>query len=157
MAEKFTIAIVHGHSKAFVSVKKCIKELGFKPRILKEEYTAANIFTRFRKLIWNDIHCVVVLLTGDDKLPQNKLRARQNVIFELGYCFGSFDKIGNSSGFKAENAIIVIEEDGIELFADIHGLTTIKFDRGKLSRKKQAIILALQSSYDTAKTHYDLK
>ena len=157
MAEKFTIAIVHGHSKAFVSVKKWIKELGFKPRILKEEYTAANIFTRFRKLIWNDIHCVVVLLTGDDKLPKNKLRARQNVIFELGYSFGSFDMIDDSSSFKAENAIIVIEEDGIELFADIHGLTTIKFERGKLSKKKQAILLALQSSYDTAKTYYDLK
>jgi len=99
---------------------------------------------------------VVVLLTGDDKLPKNKLRARQNVIFELGYSFGSFDMIDDSSSFKAENAIIVIEEDGIELFADIQGLTTIKFDRGKLSRKRQIIEQALLSSYDTAKTYYDL-
>ena len=58
---------------------------------------------------------------------------------------------------KAENAIIVIEEEGVELFADITGVTTIKFERGKLSKEKDKIVQALANSFNRAKPHYRLK
>jgi predicted nucleotide-binding protein len=156
MPKKFNVAIVHGHSKLKSTVKKYVEELGFVPRILKDEYSAETIFARFRDLIWDHTHCVIIILTGDDIISKNRFRARQNVIFELGYCFGAFDEIEDTSVYKAEKAIIILEEDGIELFSDIDGLTTIKFSKGNLSMQKERIKQALQNSFASAKVYYHL-
>jgi len=157
MPKKFNVAIIHGRTRTRKSIENYVRELGFIPRILMNEYSAETIFTRFRDLIWADIHCAVVLLTADDLIANDKRRARQNVVFELGYCFGAFDSIPDDADYKAENAIIVIEEEGVELFADITGVTTIKFERGKLSKEKDKIVQALANSFNSAKLHYRLK
>jgi predicted nucleotide-binding protein len=90
---KFQVAIMHGHSKDYLEVKKMINECEFLPRILVEEYAADTIFENLRDLIWDDVHCVIVILTKDDEMLDGNKRARQNVIFELGYCFGAFDSL----------------------------------------------------------------
>lgn len=156
MAKKdFNVAIMHGHY-ALDIITGYVEELGYTPRILKEEYEADTVLKRFRKLIWDHVHCVIVLLTADDKTDDQKFRARQNVVFELGYCFGAFDSIEDNASYKAENALILIEEEGLELFADITGITTIKFKRGELEKQKSIICRALENSYNKAKVFYDL-
>lgn len=69
----------------------------------------------------------VVLLTGDDygrskqsAVTDDQLRARQNVIFEMGFFFG---KIGRAR-------VAVLYEDGVELPSDIHGIVYIPIDAG---------------------------
>jgi hypothetical protein len=67
---------------------------------------------------------VVVLLTGDDEgrlrgETDMTLRARQNVIFELGYAVGSLERTN----------VAVLFEDGVELPSDFYGVGYIAFDQ----------------------------
>src|SRR4051794_35075657 len=91
----FDVAIMHGHSKDYLKVKEIVSDCGFSARILIEEYGADTIFKNLRNLIWDDVHCVIVILTKDDEMLDGNKRARQNVIFELGYCFGAFDSLSD--------------------------------------------------------------
>jgi hypothetical protein len=63
-----------------------------------------------------------IILTAEDEQKDGKVRARQNVIHEVGLFQGRH-------GFK--RAIILLEE-GCEEFSNIHGLTQIRFPKGKI-------------------------
>ncbi|WP_152270327.1 TIR domain-containing protein [Agriterribacter humi] len=151
---KFQVAIMHGHSKDYLEVKKMINECEFLPRILVEEYAADTIFENLRDLIWDDVHCVIVILTKDDEMLDGNKRARQNVIFELGYCFGAFDSLPGIASYKPKDALIVVAEKDVELFADINGLTRIEYESGKIEEKKDFIMECLKRSYKKAKNYY---
>lgn len=65
----------------------------------------------------------VVLLTGDDVArpagsEQPKLRARQNVVFELGFFFGQLGR----------GRVAALYEEGVELPSDVQGLAYIRVD-----------------------------
>ena len=152
--QNFQVAIMHGHSKDYLEIKDIVSECEFSPRILIEEYGADTIFENLKDLIWDDIHCVVVILTKDDEMLNGNKRARQNVIFELGYCFGAFDSLPDIASYKPKNALIVVAEKGVELFADIDGLTRIEYESGKISEKKDFIRKCLTRSYKKAKSYY---
>jgi predicted nucleotide-binding protein len=154
--ENFQVAVMHGHSKDYLEIKKYIVESKYTARILIEEYSADTIFENLRNLIWDDIHCVIVLLTKDDELKNGDKRARQNVVFELGYCFGAFDSLPSTASYKPKDALIVIAEKGVQLFADIDGLTRIVYETGELTERKLAITSALNKSYTKAKKYYGL-
>lgn len=151
---KFQVAIMHGHSKDYLEVKKMINECEFLSRILVEEYAADTIFENLRDLIWDDVHCVIVILTKDDEMLDGNKRARQNVIFELGYCFGAFDSLPGIASYKPKDALIVVAEKDVELFADINGLTRIEYESGKIEEKKDFIMECLKRSYKKAKNYY---
>jgi hypothetical protein len=66
----------------------------------------------------------VVLLTGDDvgglqDAKQQQPRARQNVVFELGFFFGKLDR----------QNVAVLYETGVERPSDIDGLVYIEIDQ----------------------------
>ena len=54
-----------------------------------------------------------------------------------------------------DDAIIVIAEEGVELFADVAGLTTINFQKGRLGKRKKLIMAALRAAYEQAQNFYD--
>ncbi len=152
--KNFQVAIMHGHSKDYLEIKKIINECEFSPRILIEEYGADTIFENLRDLIWDEVHCVIVILTKDDEMLGGNKRARQNVVFELGYCFGAFDSLPDIAPYKPKDALIVVAEKDVELFADINGLTRIEYESGKIAEKKDFILECLRRSYTKAKKYY---
>ena len=135
-------------------LKNYVKECNFSARILIEEYGAETIFENLRDLIWDDVHCVIVILTRDDEMLDGNKRARQNVVFELGYCFGAFDSLPDIAPYKPKDALIVVAEKDVELFADINGLTRIVYENGKIEEKKGFIMECLMRSYNKAKNYY---
>jgi hypothetical protein len=157
MAKKdFHIAIMHGHSKAWQSVERWIQEAGYTPRVLMREYNAGVLFNRLRNTVWDDIHAVVVVMSTDDAMPNGGFRARQNVVFELGYCFGAFDSLDENGSYTAEDALVLLKEEGVESFADIDGLTYIAYKRTNLWRQKERFLQILNEVYEKASAHYDL-
>lgn len=69
------------------------------------------------------VGCAIVLLTPDDKGSTKdsddwKSRARQNVIFELGFFFA---KLGRGK-------VICLHKGDVELPSDINGIIYIRFD-----------------------------
>ena len=67
--------------------------------------------------------CIALLvMTGEDEQPDGELRARMNVIHEVGLFQGRL-------GLK--KAIILLEE-GCEKFSNIHGVLEIRFPKGEI-------------------------
>ena len=152
--EDFNIIIMHGHTDEYKTLAGYIEEAGHTPRVLIDEYKADTIFNHLRDIIWEEIHCAIVLLTADDEYKGVKQRARQNVVFELGYCFGAFDSLDEEGKYHAGHAIIVIAEKGVELFSDIDGLKRIEFEEGKIANRKEMIMEAINEAYKRAKKFY---
>ena len=75
-----------------------------------------------------------LIMTGEDEQPDGKLRARSNVIHEVGLFQGKL-------GF--ERAVILLEE-GCEGFSNIHGVTHIPFPKGSIEVTYGSILKVLK-------------
>ena len=64
----------------------------------------------------------LILLTGDDETASGGLRARQNVIHELGYFHG----------VRGRKRVLLLKEVGVELFSNISGLIYKEFPTGSI-------------------------
>jgi predicted nucleotide-binding protein len=96
------VFLVHGHDHGLKEkVARYLEKLGLDPIILHEQPDRGRtIIEKFEDHA--DVRCAVVLLTGDDvaqskeDTSKSETRARQNVIFELGYFIG---KLGRKNTF----------------------------------------------------------
>jgi len=152
--EDLNVIIMHGHDEAYLKVKDFIDEEGYTPRILIEEQFSGTVFDQLRETVWDEIHAVVVILSAEDEMRNGKFRARQNVVFELGYCFAAFDTIEEEDYF---DPIIVIKEEGVESFATIDGIRYIEYKKGKIGDIKNKLINALDQIYDGASEYYEFE
>ena len=123
--------IVHGHNHLRKEELKNYLQntLHFpEPIILHEkESKGKTIIEKFEKYS-DDVDFVFALLTPDDNVVSSdicddeKRRARQNVIFEIGYFMG---QLGRDSG-----RVLLLHEGSIELPTDILGLIYIDISNG---------------------------
>jgi len=124
------VFIVHGHDEgAKHSVAELIKKLELKPIILHEQSNKGRtIIEKFED--YSDVEFAVILLTPDeccgpadkrDKLLSDGLlkdRARQNVIFELGFFIG---KLGR-------NRVCALHKGNLEIPSDYRGVLFIPME-----------------------------
>lgn len=127
------IFIVHGHNnEKKLETFQLLTNLGLVPIILHEvANNGRTIIEKFEHS--SDVGFAIVLLTNDDKgksLEEKNynLRARQNVVLELGYFFG---KLGRKK-------VCALCADGIELPTDISGLLHIPLDKNGAWKTKVA-------------------
>jgi len=122
--------IVHGHDDLAISELKDYLQNTLKwdpPVVLREQPNRGRtIIEKFEELSGR-IDCVFVLVTPDDSgvnltTDDEKRRARQNVIFELGFFYA---KMGRKSG-----RVIVLRKGPIDLPSDIQGIVWIDISRG---------------------------
>jgi predicted nucleotide-binding protein len=116
------VFIVHGHDdKARLELSRIIKDdLGLEPIILQEEpnVTIETIIVKFERLA-KDCSSAIILFTPDDN-ADGKLRARQNVILELGYFLGKFQN-------PEQRRIAIIKTGNIEIPSDISGVIYFEY------------------------------
>jgi predicted nucleotide-binding protein len=119
-----TVFIVHGHdSAAKEQAARFIERIGLNAIILHERPNAgATIIEKFEH--FSEVSFAVVILTDDDlgccKSDQGNLqpRARQNVIFELGYFIA---KLGR-------RRVCALYSNNVELPSDISGVAYLQLD-----------------------------
>lgn len=117
------IFIVHGHNEGVKhNVARVVEKLKLNPIILNEQSSGGlTIIEKLEK--YANVSFAIVLLTYDDfgnakaESEKNK-RARQNVIFELGYFIAKLSR----------NNVLCLHEDGVELPSDILGVVYVKID-----------------------------
>lgn len=118
------VFIVHGHDVAAKeSLARFIAQIGMEPIILHEQASEGNtVIEKFEK--HSDVHFAVVLLTPDD-LGSSKLnsedarpRARQNVIFELGYFVGRLGR----------HRVCALHKGDVDVPSDYHGIVYLPLD-----------------------------
>ncbi len=118
------VFVVHGHDGgAKEAVARFLEKLELRPIVLHEQENAGQ--TIIEKLEYNaDVDFAVVLLTPDDvgypkNTPQDgQPRARQNVIFELGYFVGRLGRKRVCALYRKE----------VELPTDLNGILYVQLD-----------------------------
>ncbi len=120
------VFIVHGHDDGTKNtVARFIEKLGLQPIILHERPNKGRtIITKFREES-AAVGFAVVLMTPDDvgraaDAVELKPRARQNVVFELGFFIGSL---------QLEHVAALVKGD-IERPSDFDGVVYISLDQG---------------------------
>lgn len=118
------VFIVHGHDMATLhELCRILKdEFGLEPVVLNEQPSIGldTIITKFERLA-SDCFCAIVLLTPDDKIENaENSRARQNVIFELGYFLGMLR-------VPDKRKIIILKKGQVEIPSDIAGVLYCQF------------------------------
>jgi len=119
------VFVVHGHDEAMKqAVARFLERLGLQPIILHEQPNRGR--TIIEKFVDHAaVGFAVVLLSPDDRgaaagEPQPKPRARQNVVFELGYFIGRLGR---------ENVVALYRaDDQFELPSDYSGVLFVPFD-----------------------------
>ena len=120
------VFIVHGHDTAAKeTVARFIEKLGLMAIILHEQTSAGRtIIEKFEA--YANVDFAIVLLTPDDigaprdKATDGKPRARQNVIFELGYFIGRHGR----------QRVCAIYKEGVELPSDFKDVLYVLMDSG---------------------------
>jgi predicted nucleotide-binding protein len=134
------VFVVHGHDgEARLAIARFIEQLGFEAVILHERPNKGRtIITKFREEA-ADVGFAVVLMTPDDvggvpgtAVDQLRQRARQNVVFELGFFIGALG---------SEHVAALVKGD-IERPSDFDGVVYISLDdrswKMELGRELQA-------------------
>lgn len=148
------VFIVHGRDEAMKqTVARWLERIKLDTVILHEQTNAGQ--TIMEKFINNsDVGCAVVLLTPDDMgitvgnlTDKPKPRARQNVIFEMGFFIG---KLGRKHVF-----VLYPPTKDFEIHSDFAGVIYIEYDRpdgawrGYLAKE----LLELGYKIDTTKVY----
>ena len=112
------VFIVHGHNQAVkLEVARFIEHLKLEPIILHEQTNLGQTIIEKFETSSRDVNFAIILLTADDdgksKTETNyKGRARQNVIFEMGYFIGLLSR----------SHVFMLLEDGVEKPSDLDGI-----------------------------------
>jgi len=122
------VFVVHGHDpKAKQSVARCLEKLELKPIILHEKPSRGRtIIEKFED--YADVGFAVVLLTPDDTCiakadmnkpkPRARPRARQNVVFELGFFVGRLGR----------QRVCALLKGDVEIPSDFAGVLWVPMD-----------------------------
>lgn len=116
------VFVVHGHNE-LARLKLCqmlSAEFGLQPVVLADQPALGKTIIELFEHHASQCALAVVLLTADDFSSNGEkatLRARQNVIFELGYFCSSLGR----------ERVCLVYEDGVELPSDLSGVKYYSF------------------------------
>ena len=136
--QKPNIFIGHGKSAQWKELKDHLHE--------KHEYeviayeTGARAGHEIRDILgemMDKASFAVLVMTGEDETGGGKMRARQNVIHELGLFQGRL-------GFAKA---IVLLEDGTEEFSNLHGVQQIRYGKGNIKETFGEVLATLRREF----------
>lgn len=119
------IFVVHGHDEAVrQTVVRVLETLDLGPIILNEQTNKGRTIIEKLEQEAANAGFAVILMTADDfghskAVDEEKPRARQNVIMEMGYFMG---KLGRSRVF-------ILLEEGVEIPSDNDGIVYTSLDK----------------------------
>ena len=118
------IFISHGHDElAKLKLKEFIREsLKFNPLVLADQPSDGMTIVEKLERYGKQSQFALIILTADDETTNGGLRARQNVIHELGYF----------QGLLGRNKVLLLQEKGIEQFSNISGIVYEEFPKGQI-------------------------
>jgi hypothetical protein len=122
VSKKPVIFIGHGKNEAWKHLKRFLMKKGYTVETYESGRRAGRTIVDVLDDMMAGSSFAFLIMTGDDKTDAGNLRARQNVIHEIGLFQGKL-------GFPKA---VVLLEDGVEDFSNIRGIQHIPFKRGKI-------------------------
>jgi predicted nucleotide-binding protein len=115
------VFIVHGHADAALhEVARFIGQLGLEPIVLREQPDQGRTIIEKFEDSAGEVGFAVVIMTPDDVVtePASAVRARQNVIYELGYFTGKLSR----------GRACLLRRGNVEIPSDLYGVIYIELD-----------------------------
>lgn len=131
------VFISHGHNEVLKLKLKnfIIERVGLQPIVLAEQPDLGLTVIEKLEKYGKDCCFALILLTGDDRTIGGGIRARQNVIHELGFFHGHIGR----------NKVLLLKQTGVELFSNISGLIYKEFVGDKIETIFEDIRLAIET------------
>src|SRR5947209_10202733 len=131
------IFVSHGHNQTLkLKLRQFIKErLDLVPVILAEQPDDGLTIIEKLEKYGRTCDFALILLTADDETASGGVRARQNVIHELGVFHGILGR----------DKVLLLKQAGVELFSNISGLVYKEFPGEQIEAVFEDIRSALES------------
>jgi predicted nucleotide-binding protein len=79
----------------------------------------------------------VLVMTAEDETAGGEVRARQNVVHEIGLFQGKL-------GF---NRAVVLVEEGVEVFSNLQGIEQIRYSKGNIKETYGTILATIKRQF----------
>jgi len=113
------VFISHGHDE--LVRRKVVDfvrtDLQLQPVVLVEQAATGRTIVEKLESEAKDVDCALILLTADDLTGEGDVRARQNVVHELGYF----------QGLLGRERVVIVAQEGVEWFSNLAGVESIRF------------------------------
>jgi len=137
--EDFKIFISHGQSQLWKSVARFIEnELEFGTVELSEAPNRGRTIIQKLDEETEDCHFAVIILTAEDEMASGNMRARQNVIHEIGFFQGKFG---------LEN-VLFLKENKVEGFSNFDGIVYEVFSPNSIQSTYERIRKEIKLAYE---------
>lgn len=141
-ARPVTVFIGHGGSDAWEVVRDYLEVDGFNViHFDSDERAGENTLYAIEGML-GQCDVAVVVMTGSDAMADGTMRARENVVHEVGLSQG---KLGIANTF-------ILLEDGCNEFTNIQGITQIRFKIGSIHRTKDRVLAAIARRVGTPRS-----
>ena len=138
LAQERRIFISHGGSNDWREVQTFVeKDLGIPTLELAQQPNLGR--TVLQKLLEESSRCsyAIVVMTGEDKTEDGQVRARENVMHEIGFFQGKFGLA----------RVCLLHEEGTNMPSNIHGLVYIPFPPGYVGAGLGALSRELSAAF----------
>jgi len=130
------VFVSHGHDEL---VRRRIRDflegrLKHQAVVLVDDVGAGQVIIEKLEEHAAGVDCALLLLTADDVTKEGGVRARQNVIHELGYF----------QGLLGRERVVILAEQGVEWLSNLGGLECIQFRGSELKATYEDIRAALE-------------
>jgi predicted nucleotide-binding protein len=133
-----TIFIGHGASPVWKDLKDHLHEKhGYKVEFYEIGARAGHAVRDILDEMMEESSFALLVMTGEDKMKNGRVRARDNVIHEIGLFQGRL-------GF---NRAIILLEEGTEEFSNIHGIQQIRFKKGNIKETYGDVLATLEREF----------
>jgi CAP12/Pycsar effector protein, TIR domain len=131
------VFISHGHSEMVkLKLKNFIEErMHLEPVILTEQPDLGLTIIEKLEKYGKDCDFALILLTADDETADGGVRARQNVIHELGVFHGILGR----------DRVLLLKQSNVETFSNISGLIYKEFQGENIESVFEDVRIALES------------
>lgn len=132
------VFITHGRAKDWLEVQAYIeKDLGLRTLELAQEASLGN--TIIEKLEGNAEGCdaAVIVMSGDDTDEDGQLRARENVLHEIGFFQSKYGR----------RNVVLLHEDGVSIPTNLGGIVYTAYPKGNVGAAFGVMARELKAIY----------
>jgi hypothetical protein len=132
-----TVFIGHGGHKDWKALTNFLQKNGYKIETFESGARAGKSISEVLNGMMTDSSIAILVMTGENETKDGELRARQNVVHEIGLSQGKF---GN-------HRAVILMEKGVKDFSNIRGLTHIPFDKNQIQKTFKSILETIEREF----------
>lgn len=133
-----TVFIGHGQSRQWRDLKDHLQDQhGYAVEAYEVGARAGHAIRDILQGMLTKSSFAVLVMTGEDETAEGGVRARQNVVHEIGLFQGKL-------GF---NRAIVLVEEGVEVFSNLQGIDQIRYAKGNIRETYGEVLATLRREF----------